>query len=101
MTIRKDFLIAAGAALILALPGAALAQAQAEPPTPVPPADPVMSAPAQSESAPAAAQAPATDAAAGAAKEYPPCSATVTDSCVQRGGGPKAKGGKSSRRHKT
>lgn len=58
MTNCKTFLLAAGAALALALPAAAQAQA---------------------------------DQAPDGAKAYPPCSATVTDGCMQHGGGSHAK----------
>jgi hypothetical protein len=54
MTIRSNFLLAAGSALVLALPAVAMAQAD---------------------------QAGQT-----ATKSYPPCSATVTDSCMQHHG---------------
>ena len=93
-TIRKAILIAAGSALILAFPVAAQAQT-----APVPTADPAMAAPAASQPAAAVAdQAPAADTAA--TKDYPPCSATVTDGCVQRGGGAKAHRGKAVRHKK-
>ena len=98
MTIRKAALIAAGSALILAFPAAALAQADPNPSAPMPTTDPTMAAPAASAPASAAAQPPVTDT-AGATKDYPRCSATVTDSCVQ-GGGAKAHHGKSARHKK-
>jgi len=102
MTIRKDFLISAGAALLLALPFAAQAQADqaASPPAPDQPA--AAPAAAASQSA-AAAAAPAATADTSATKDYPRCSKTVTDNCVQSEGGSqgKARHGKSSHRKKT
>jgi hypothetical protein len=83
MTIRKDFLIAACAAVLLALPAAA--QGQAGPTAPS--ATPDQSAPAQAASQPAsAAAAPQAAAPPAETKDYPPCSAKVTDSCTQSGG---------------
>ena len=100
MTINKAILIAAGSALIAAFPVAAQAQANAGQPAPVPTADPAMAAPAASQPAAAVAdQAPAADTGA-AAKDYPPCSATVTDGCIQRGAGSKAHRDKSMRHKK-
>jgi hypothetical protein len=100
MTIRKTILIAAGFALISALPVAVQAQANASPPAPVPTTDPAMAAPAASQPASAVAdQPPATDTST-AAKDYPRCSATVTDGCIQGGGASKPHHGKSARHKK-
>jgi len=100
MNIRKPILIAAGAALLLGAPATVLAQADPAAPPPastVPSTDPAMAAPAASAPAAAVAQPPAADPAA-TAKDYPPCSATVTDGCIQ--GGAKAHRGKSARHKK-
>ena len=100
MIIRKDFLIAAGAALVLALP--AEVQAQADQPAPQP--TPEQSAPAQAAQQPAAAAAaPAPTGDTGATKDYPRCSKTVTDNCVQSevGSQRKAHRSKSSHNKKT
>jgi hypothetical protein len=83
MTIGKHFLIAAGAALMFALPAAA--QAQADQP-----------AAAANQSA-AAAAAPAAD--TSAAKDYPRCSKTVTDSCVQSEAGSRGKAQRGKAKH--
>jgi hypothetical protein len=100
MTIRKDFLIAASAVLVLALPVAA--QAQADQPAPRP--KPEQSAPVQAAGQPAAAAAAPASPTADAAptKDYPRCSAKVTDSCMQGGGGSqgKTRHGKSSHHKK-
>ncbi|MBV1690817.1 hypothetical protein KRR38_24850 [Novosphingobium sp. G106] len=102
MNIRKPILIAAGAALLLGSPAAVLAQADpAAPPTAstMPSSDPTMAAPAASAPAAAAANpAPVTDTSA-AAKDYPRCSATVTDGCIQ-GGGSKTHRAKTTRHKK-
>jgi hypothetical protein len=101
MTIRKDFLIAAGAALMFALPAAL--QAQADQPAPPPaagqPAPMPEPAAAASQSA-AAAAAPAPPADSGATKDYPRCSKTVTDSCVQSEGGSQSKAHRSKSSHR-
>ena len=101
MIIGRAILAAAGSALILAFPVAVQAQADPSPPATMPTTDPAMAAPAASAPASAVAQTPppATDNGA-AAKDYPRCSATVTDSCVQGGGGSKAHHGKSARHKK-
>jgi hypothetical protein len=101
MIVRKAILIAAGSALILAFPVAVQAQADTGQPGVVPPADPTMAAPAASAPAAAAAQTPAPAADTGAtAKDYPRCSATVTDGCIQGGGTSKAHRSKSTRHKK-
>ena len=82
MTIRRNFLLTSGAALALALPAAVMAQDQTD-----------QAPPAQSDAVQTPADQPATDqpvadqssAGTGAATNYPTCSASVTDSCVQRG----------------
>jgi hypothetical protein len=80
MTIRKDFFIAA---CLLALPVAAQGQAG----QPAASATPDQSAPAQAAAQPAsAAAAPPAAAEPAATRDYPPCSAKVTDSCTQSGG---------------
>lgn len=77
MMIQNRLLLTAGAALCLALPGLALAQAN---PAAQPPTD---------TAAPAAAAAPASASAPDqmATKDYPRCSKTVTDNCMQGSGG--------------
>jgi hypothetical protein len=95
MTIRKAILIAAGSALISVFPAAVQAQASASPPTPVPTSDPTMAAPAASQPASAVADPPAATDTSAATKDYPRCSATVTDSCIQGKGGSKTPRSKS------
>jgi hypothetical protein len=100
MTIRKDLLIAAGAALMLGLPAALQARADQPASPPSPASDQSMPAPAQAAEQPAAAAAttaaPAADTST-AAKDYPRCSKTVTDDCIQ--GGSHAKGHASKSAH--
>jgi hypothetical protein len=80
MTIRKVFLIAVSAAL---LPVAAEGLAG----QPAASAAPDQAAPAQAAAQPAsAAAAPPAATEPPATRDYPPCSAKVTDSCTQGGG---------------